>query len=317
MTSRPVSAFDLVAGEREHELCATVALLRASKLDKQHLGAVIDHAGSAVRLAQATDERSSPRLFPAVGGRIGAEEVTHALRDLQAWQARGLDVRTVLDPDYPFLLHEIHNRPALVFVQGRWDEARDHRAVAVVGSRRASDVGKLRARRLTQELVDAGFTIVSGLALGIDSEAHATALRHGGRTVAVLGSGLDHLYPPSNRELAREIVASGGALVSQFFPHQTPARWTFPLRNIVISGLSLATVVVEAGETSGARMQARFALEHGRTVFLPRALVETHAWARQMVEQGAFDTRAIVVGSAGEIVARLDVSPDLPESLAI
>src|SRR5439155_17831309 len=118
-------------------------------------------------------------------------------------------------------------------------------------------------------------------------------------------TGLDRRYPPGNRSLAERILDADGALLSQFFPHQPPTRWTFPLRNVVMSGLTLATVVVEAGSTSGARMQARVALQHGRTVFLPRSLVATHEWASKYVHEGAYDTRAIEVATTEEIVERL------------
>jgi DNA processing protein len=153
--------------------------------------------------------------------------------------------------------------------------------------------------------VESGFTILSGLALGIDTAAHTAALDAGGSTSAVVGTGLNRVFPPENSGLAERILASGGALLSQFFPAQPPTRWTFPMRNVVMSGLSMATVVVEASETSGARMQARVALQHGRTVFLLRSLVEQHAWAQKYVNEGAYGAFAIEIASTGEIVDRL------------
>jgi DNA processing protein len=126
---------------------------------------------------------------------------------------------------------------------------------------------------------------------------------------AVIGTGLDRMYPPENADLADRIVGAGGAILSQFFPGQPPTRWTFPMRNVVMSGLSMATVVVEAGETSGARMQARVAMQHGRTVFLLRSLVEKHEWASKYVTDGAYGTRAIQISSAQEIVDRLAPVP--------
>ena len=184
----------------------------------------------------------------------------------------------------------------------------DSNSVAVVGTRSASPRGLARARRLAAELVESGYTILSGLAAGVDAAAHQGALRAGGRTAAVMGTGLDHRYPASNRPLSERILQARGALVTQFFPHQTPRRWMFPQRNIVMSGLSLATVVVEAGHSSGAKMQARVALQHGRTVFLLRSLVESREWARKYVQEGAYGSAAIEVASTPDIISRLEAN---------
>ncbi|MBV9048974.1 MAG: DNA-processing protein DprA, partial [Solirubrobacterales bacterium] len=128
-------------------------------------------------------------------------------------------------------------------------------------------------------LVDQGYTVVSGLAAGIDTAAHTAALARGGRTIAVIGTGLNRSYPPENAPLQRRL-ARESAVVSQFWPEAPPSRRSFPMRNAVMSGLTLGTVVVEASQTSGARMQGRLALAHGRTVFLVDALLEQQ-WARE------------------------------------
>jgi DNA processing protein len=216
-----------------------------------------------------------------------------------------VDFRTVLDPTYPASLLTIFNNPPLLFVEGEWKEEIDSLSVAVVGTRSASKEGIARARRLSRELVEAGFTVVSGMAEGIDTAAHEAALESRGRTVAVMGTGIDDRYPAVNAGLAGAILSSGGALLSQFFPEQGPRRWTFPQRNVTMSGLTLATVVVEAAATSGARMQARVALQHGRTVFLLRSLVDAHDWAREYVDDGVYDTQAIRVETTDDIVRRL------------
>jgi DNA processing protein len=174
-----------------------------------------------------------------------------------------------------------------LFIAGKWDDSIDMRAVAIVGTRTASEDGCKRAYRLARELGAAGITVISGLAKGIDTCAHMGALKSGGRTVAVMGTGILERYPKENAALADSILRSGGALLSQFFPEQPPTRWTFPVRNVTMSGLSVATVVVEAGASSGARMQAQAALTHGRPVFLPTSLVEAHAWARKLVEEAS------------------------------
>jgi DNA processing protein len=234
------------------------------------------------------------------------------LPEAHDWLQR-FDVRTVLDPHYPDSLHEIFNRPPVLFVAGDWPVDAPP-AIAVVGTRRATTDGIARARRLSRELVEAGYVILSGLARGIDTAAHDAALGAGGLTSAVLGTGFEELYPPENEGLSQRILETGGALLSQFFPHQGPTRWTFPMRNVTMSGLSLATVVIEASATSGARLQARVALQHGRTVFLLRSLVESHEWARKYATEGAYGTTAIPVASTQEIIERLEVRR-APESL--
>ena len=168
-------------------------------------------------------------------------------------------------PGYPPLLSELHDPPATLFVRGEAD-ALLTQGVAVVGARSCSAYGAQVARSLARELASAGLVVVSGLARGVDSEAHRGALEGGGRTVAVLGCGIDRDYPRSHAELARRIVASG-AVVSEYPPAVEPAPWRFPARNRIIAGLSLATVVVEARERSGALITADFALELGRDVF--------------------------------------------------
>lgn len=315
----PVSASDLVPGKTEHETAAIVALIRSKKVKGDRVAALVEGVGSAVKLIQLDEEAGLFSGLPlgaheAIGA-VGARELEHALHDVDRWRRRELDVRTVLDPTYPQNLLAIYNRPALLFVEGTWDEARDSRSVAVVGAREATPDSLELTDRMTWELARAGFTIISGLAKGIDAAAHSAALAERGRTVGVMGTGIDHRYPKEHAGLADRIVASGGALVAQFFPHQGPTRWTFGLRNVVMSGLALATVVVEAGPTSGARMQARQALEHGRAVFLLRPLVEKHKWAQRYVTEGKYDTRAVEVATAGEIVERLDSV--LPEQAPI
>jgi DNA processing protein len=159
---------------------------------------------------------------------------------------------------------------------------RDSRAVAVVGTRDATDFGRQRAAQLARLLVDHGVTVVSGLAAGIDTAAHTAALDAGGRTIAVLGTGITNCYPAANRHLAERITGAG-ALVSQFWPSSGPARWTFPRRNVVTSGISQGTVVIEASATSGAKMQARIALEHHKRVWLLHSLVADQPWAQTYV----------------------------------
>jgi DNA processing protein len=167
--------------------------------------------------------------------------------------------------------------------------------VAVIGSRRASAAGLGRAKAISRQLVTEGYTVASGLAAGIDSAAHLAALDGGGRTIAVVGTGLLKCYPPQNAALQAQ-VASECAVISQFWPEAPPTRKSFPLRNAVMSGIALATVVVEASPTSGARIQARLALAQGRPVLLVDSLLGQD-WARELSSRPGTH----VVGSPTEV----------------
>ncbi|RME76237.1 MAG: DNA-protecting protein DprA [Chloroflexi bacterium] len=168
-------------------------------------------------------------------------------------------------PEYPALLRKIPDPPPILYVRGRLDPADDW-SVAVVGTRRASAYGKECTRLLVRGLVENGITVVSGLAYGIDTEAHQTAIKAGGRTLAVLGCGVDIVYPAENRRLAQAIMEHG-ALISEYPLGTNPESGNFPRRNRIISGLSLGVLVVEGSIQSGARITADYALEQGREVF--------------------------------------------------
>ena len=177
----------------------------------------------------------------------------------------GISVVTINDDGYPPLLKSIPNKPPVLYTKGRiLDE--DQFAIAVVGTRRKTSYGKQVARDLSRFLAENGITVVSGMARGIDTIAHQGALDAGGRTIAVLGCGLDITYPPENHQLSQQIIENG-ALVSEFYPGTQPEAINFPPRNRIISGLTRATVVVEADERSGALITAKFALEQTRDVF--------------------------------------------------
>lgn len=206
---------------------------------------------------------------------------------LAAAERDGIQLTTVLDDDYPANLRLIHNLPPFLFYRGQL-QPDDARSVAVVGTRDPTPDGQRRARKLAGDLAAAGVTVLSGLARGIDSTAHAACLDAGGRTIAVLGSGLMRVYPPENSALAEQI-AERGAVVSQFWPDRPPTRDSFPRRNIVMSGMGQGTVVVEASSTSGAKMQARYALEHGKKLFVLSSLVREREWARRYLKRGAIE----------------------------
>jgi DNA processing protein len=262
-----------------------------------HPGGLDDLRRAVITEKSAAAARSRPvlreglRSRPALADRVSAE--------VAAASGAGARLVTVLDPDYPANLRLIPNLPPFLFCRGELRDD-DARSVAVVGARDASDAAIARASSMSRQLAEAGVTVVSGLARGIDTAAHRGALEAGARTIAVLGTGITRCYPGENAGLAEAITASG-VLVSPFWPTGDPSRYTFPRRNVVTSGISQGTVVVEAASRSGARMQARIALDHGKQVFLIRSLVAAEPWARQYVENRG----AIEVTGAAEVSARL------------
>lgn len=232
----------------------------------------------------------------------------------------GARITTVLDDDFPLNLRLIHNLPPFLYYRGELDADRDAHSIAVVGTRRPSAKGLERAGRMSRKLAEMGITVTSGLAAGIDTEAHRAALAADGRTIAVFGTGITKCFPAQNRGLADEIVESGGLIVSQFFPTAPTARWMFGKRNEVTSGISQGTVVIEASSTSGARMQARLAYEHGKGVFLVNSLVSSQEWAQDMISRRRatavervedVTSRVVDVGRLREIDKELHIEPAL------
>lgn len=246
-------------------------------------------------IGEATsDARKAARLLADAGPLNTASVSTR----LSSWRAKGLRLVTVLDDDYPLNLRTIYNLPPFLFYLGDL-RADDAYSVAVVGTREPSSSGLRRARRMADGLARSGVTVLSGLARGVDTVAHEAALDARGRTIAVLGSGLLRIYPPENAGLA-ERIARSGAVVSRFWPEAPPAHYNFPRRNVVTSGMGQGTVVIEATATSGAKMQARLAMEHGKLVFLIASLVEEHRWAQTYAARGA-----IVVKDVDDVLKHL------------
>lgn len=203
-------------------------------------------------------------------------------------EAAGITLLTWEMADYPAYLREVPNAPPLLYLQGRLTEA-DRWAIAVVGTRRLTTYGRQVTHDLVAGLVRNGVTIISGLARGIDAVAHKTALDMGGRTIAVLGSGLDCVYPSEHRALTRRMVEGQGVVVSEYGLGVQPDARNFPPRNRIISGLSLGVLVVEAGERSGALITSRFALEQNREVLAVPGNVTSPAskGTNRLIQQGA------------------------------
>ncbi|MCK5013743.1 MAG: DNA-processing protein DprA [Candidatus Omnitrophica bacterium] len=196
-------------------------------------------------------------------------------------------VITWLDDDYPELLRQIADAPVILYVKGELS-LDNTLLMAIVGSRRASFYGESTSGRFAVRFAELGFTVVSGMARGIDTAAHRGALKAGGATIAVLGCGLSRVYPPENKKLLEEI-ADCGAIISEFPMEEAPLAYNFPRRNRIISGLSLGVIVVEAAERSGALITADFALEQGREVFAVPGKID-HSGSRgvhNLIKQGA------------------------------
>jgi DNA processing protein len=240
------------------------ALLRACGSARQVLEAASRPGGAArlVAAAAAEDLRLGPEIAVAVGQ---AADLSRVLLDRLV--TAGVEPITAEDGAYPARLRAIELPPPVLFVRGDPGALAPLRAVAVVGTRRPTDDGRAAASHIAGVLAAAGATVVSGLAVGIDGAAHAGALLAEGTTVGVLGSGHARLYPPAHAHLAREIVRRGGAVVAEVPPDAIPRPAGFPRRNRIIAALADATVVVEAGEHSGALITASWALEQGRAVF--------------------------------------------------
>ena len=250
----------------ESDLGYWISLTRVVGIGPRRFDTLISSFGSARRaweadrgvlLASGLDRRSADAL-------VTARRRVEPNREVENLQRAGCQAITRQDARYPAQLAEIYDPPPVLYVHGQLDEP-GVPAVAIVGTRGASSYGKMAAERLSTDLAATGVTIVSGLALGVDTAAHRGAIDGGGRTVAVLASGLDRIYPSQNVQLAAQI-AEHGALVTEFPLGIKPDAMNFPRRNRIISGLTWGTLVVEAGERSGALITAAFANEQGREV---------------------------------------------------
>ena len=205
-----------------------------------------------------------------------------AALDVREWSKAGYQMVGILDELYPARLREIHQAPPFLFAAGKLQS--EDPAIAVVGSRKASERGLGIATSIATALANERVTVLSGLAAGIDAAAHIAALAAGGRTVAIIGTGINKQYPAANRVLQDEITRKG-LVLSQFWPDAPPQKHNFLMRNAVMSGYGRATVVVEASEQSGARAQARMAVEHGRPVILTDQVVAANEWAKVLVNR--------------------------------
>ncbi|MBU1998753.1 MAG: DNA-processing protein DprA [Candidatus Omnitrophota bacterium] len=231
-------------------------------------------------------------------------------REFELAKGLGLKIVTIKDALYPENLKQIYDPPPVLYIKGNLS-ADDNLSVAVVGSRAATYYGLSCAERISGDLSRSGLTVVSGMARGIDTASHRGALKSGGRTLAVMGSGFNHIYPKENQGLIQEIAASG-AVVSEFPINIRPTKMNFPRRNRIISGLSLGVVVIEAARNSGALITSEFALEQGRDVFAVPGRIDSpnSSGTNKLIQEGAKlvkDASGIIEELSPILISRLRI----------
>ncbi len=272
----------------EASLSAYLTLAFTPRLGAKGLAKLLSH-GSPTQLIQRSTQELQALGLTSRQSEFIKQSLPASVERCLTWQQADA-VRTILTPlddSFPPLLKEIPGCPSVLFIEGDWTTLSQPQ-VALVGSRHASRQGLDHACEFARAFVEQGLTVTSGLALGIDGYAHHGALEGGGKTIAVLGSGLNKVYPARHRELARR-VSEQGALVSEFVPETSPRPQNFPVRNRIISGLSAAVLVIEAAEKSGSLITARYAGEQGRDVFaLPGPINDpNHRGSNKLIQQGA------------------------------
>lgn len=251
---------------------------------------LLDRFGSAERILSAgpSELREVPRLGPKLCRAITtAKETIDVDSEIERCRQHEISLVSQGQNGFPDALNEIPDPPAILYMRGQLLR-QDELAVAIVGTRHATQYGRQQARRLASSLARAGITIVSGLARGIDTEAHQATLEAGGRTIAVLGSGLLNIYPSENKALAEQVVQNG-ALLSEYSTTAKPLRGSFPRRNRIVTGLCQGVIVVEAGDRSGALISARLSMEQGRDVFAVPGRVDsrTSRGCHRLIRDGA------------------------------
>ena len=287
-----------------------VALNMTPGIGPRAAAKLLERFGSAEAVFGATRvELEKCRLLPeAVDSIIARDMHERAESELEAVRKIGGDILVLDDGVYPSFLREIYDPPIALYVKGAWSECLDQPCVAIVGSRKCSTYGQNAALMLARDLAQRGVTVVSGFARGIDAAAHRGAIEADGRTIAVLGTGIDETYPRDHKKLGEEILERGGAMVSQFPLRTPPVSENFPYRNRIISGLSLGVVVVEAAENSGSLITARLAIEQNREVF---------AVPGNITSRNSFGTNYLIKGAGAKLVQQWqDIAAELPPQIA-
>lgn len=270
---------------------------------------LLERFGSAeavfhARRAELESLRMSPITIESI---IKREFEEKAKGELEKVKALGADVLILDDGSYPDCLREIDDPPPVLYVKGEWQACFEQPCVGVIGSRKCSTYGENASEMLSRDLASRGITVVSGLARGIDTAGHRGAIRGQGRTVGVMGTGIDQVYPKENRKLTEEIIGSGGCLVTQFPLGTPPLKDNFPYRNRIISGLSLGVLIIEASERSGSLITARLAAEQNREVM---------AVPGNITSGNSFGTNYLIKSGAKLVQQWQDVVAELPSDIA-
>jgi DNA processing protein len=292
----------------DNELADTLLLSLVSGVGPKTRKSLLDHFGSpkAVLAAAPSELRSVQGVGPKLAGAIlRARQEIDVAAEIEFCRRNGVSIVAESDAAYPRALREVHDPPGVLFVRGAIQPT-DALAIAIVGSRHATHYGLEQAERLAGSLARAGLTIISGLARGIDAAAHRGALAAGGRTLAVLGSGVLNIYPPEHDKFAAEVIARG-AVLGEAPVRSAPTSGAFPQRNRLISGMSLGVIVVEAALQSGALITARHAMEQGREVFAVPGRVDNRMsrGCHRLIRDGAklVETAEDVLEELGPLVA--------------
>jgi DNA processing protein len=287
-----------------------VALNMTPSIGPRAAAKLLERFGSAEAVYRATRaELERVRLLPeAVDSIIARDMHEKAEAEIENVRELGGDILVLDDGVYPSLLREIYDPPITLYVKGAWFECLEQPCIAIVGSRKCSTYGQNAASMLARDLAQRGVTIVSGFARGIDAAAHRGAIEGHGRTVAVIGTGIDEVYPRDHKKFADEVLEAGGAIVTQFPLTTPPVSENFPYRNRIISGLSLGVVVVEAAENSGSLITARLAIEQNREVF---------AVPGNITSRNSFGTNYLIKGAGAKLIQQWqDVATELPPQIA-
>ncbi|HRI02514.1 MAG TPA: DNA-processing protein DprA [Pyrinomonadaceae bacterium] len=270
---------------------------------------LLERFGSADAVFHARrTELESLRLKPeTIDSIIKREFYDRATSELERVKELGGDILILDDGSYPALLREIDDPPPVLYVRGDWQSCFDQPCIGVIGSRKCSTYGENASEMLSRDLASRGITVVSGLARGIDSAGHRGAIRGQGKTVAVMGTGLDSIYPKENNGLVREIIAAGGCVVTQFPLGTPPIPENFPYRNRIISGLSHGVVIIEASERSGSLITARLAMEQNREVM---------AVPGNITSRNSFGTNYLIKTGAKLVQQWQDIVAEMPSEIS-
>ena len=273
----------------DKETLALIALLQRDKSRWADVRVALEKIPASILLA-----RDTPVDLLGDGFQ---DSIEGARAQVAGWEADGIGVSSIYSDNYPAQLRAVHDYPPLLFWRGRFEQS-DARSVAIVGTRKPSSGALDFIEEVVPLIANAGHPVVSGLARGVDSAAMRASLNVSNRTIGIIGTGIRGVYPPENRQI-QEQVARDHLLISQFWPDAPPTKQTFPMRNHVMSAFSSMTLIVEASENSGTRIQARAATKHARPVIISRAVYVSTTWAKDLVANG-YDVT--VVSNAREAI---------------